>query len=273
MNQQQFLRQSIQNLAALLALVFARRFGIPLEVIKALIGYVVLCGASALVLTVGPLFQREGLGGVGGFFRGSSTWWRAVMLGGTVAALLLDIRFAIGLVGYMILGVVHDLFLSRVVLIDVIALGIEFSLKAALGGLALDVRISPWLLVCTFFLALLVALGKRRNEMGRNQEDGGLARAVLFEYSPKLLDQLLAVVTSAAFIAFAIYTVTAPGVTRARLYLTLPFVLYGILRYLYLVHRRDLEYGSEVALLTDGPSLVNMLIWLALTLYLLGPAT
>ncbi len=278
MKQEQLARQLVQNLVAILALVFAQRFLEIGYVLRAAAAYIVLSATSVLVLGVSHAVLT-------GWIPETTRWWsrgssraRAVAGGlsasavGAVIIWQLGWPFVAGLVVYALLAVLHDVILSRIVLVDVILLGIEFSLKAALGALALRVRISPWLLLCTFFLALMVALGKRRNELRFEAAMGPPPREVLTDYSPRLLDQLLAVVTSSSFLAFAIYTVQSQQTHAAPLIYTLPFVLFGILRYLYLVHRSDMREGSELMLLRDPASLVNIMIWLGLTALLIWPA-
>jgi hypothetical protein len=267
----QTVQQAIRNLPALLALVFARKFLEPGALARAAFCYVLLCGASELLLVVKRRLRAGNWGGLR-VEVGSWSWGeRAVRLGPLVLSLVLGWRFAVGMVALVALGLLQDRVLRRIVLLDVIGLGVEFSLKAALGGWALAVRISPWLLLCTFLLALLVGLGKRRNELAGAPSAGQAGREVLEEYTPQLLNQLLAVVTSSTFIAFALYTVSPDRPSSAPLYFTLPMVLYGILRYLYLVHRSDMRQGSEIAILEDRASMVNIVLWSLVTLALLWP--
>jgi hypothetical protein len=142
-----------------------------------------------------------------------------------------------------------------------VALG--FVLRAVAGAFAIGVHFSPWLLVCTILLALFLALAKRRHELV-TLEDAAAHRQILAEYSPYLLDQMIAVVTASCLTAYAFYTLAPETVEKyrtERLALTIPFVIYGIFRYLYLVHRRDQGGSPGDVLLTDRPLLAAVALW------------
>jgi hypothetical protein len=145
----------------------------------------------------------------------------------------------------------------------VLAIAIGFVLRAVAGALAIQVVFSDWLLVCTILVALFLALAKRRHELV-TLPDAISHRAILAEYSPYLLDQMISVVTASCLTAYAFYTLAPETVAKYqtdRLALTIPFVLYGIFRYLYLVHRKE-EGGSPTdLLLADRPLLVAVALW------------
>src|SRR5690606_27458944 len=150
---------------------------------------------------------------------------------------------ALGLVGgaYLALLVLYSAGLKNIVIIDVLTIAGGFVLRAVAGALAVSVSISQWLLVCTTLLALFLALAKRRHELTLLGEGAVGHRRILQEYSPYLLDQMVAVVTASTLIACAMYATSAETAARLgthRLGLTIPFVLYGIFRYLYLVHQK-----------------------------------
>ena len=139
-----------------------------------------------------------------------------------------------------------------------------------------EVVLSPWLLVCAFFLALFLAIGKRRHELALLEGDAARHRAALGAYTPRLLDQLVAVVTSATVLAYSVYTISPETLEKfggRPLYLTIPFVLYGIFRYLYLMYAEEKGGNPSEHFYRDRPTLVNVILWgLALLAILYWPA-
>jgi len=186
---------------------------------------------------------------------------------GAIQAAML-IRPELGLVAgsYLILLLVYSAFLKHVVIVDVLTIAAGFVLRAVAGAVAVTVPISHWLLVCTTLLALFLALSKRRHELTLLAEGATDHRRILEEYSPYLLDQMVGVVTASTLVAYAIYATspeTAERLGTDRLGLTIPFVLYGIFRYLYLVHQRRGGGSPSALLLTDRPLLVCVALWAA----------
>lgn len=184
-------------------------------------------------------------------------------MAGVAFSFLLDLHFGIVAAVYLTLTLAYSLHLKKIVIVDVLTLSGGFVLRAASGALVIDVPISPWLYVMTTLGALFIALGKRRNELTLLGEEGESHRQALRDYSIPLVDQLVAVVAPAAVLAYTLYTFTAenlPG--NNAMMLTIPFVLYGVFRYLFLVHRRSLGGSPEEIFLTDLPLLVNILLWL-----------
>ena len=183
---------------------------------------------------------------------------------GVALSFILDIQFGIVAAVYLGLMLAYNIALKDMVILDVLAISGGFVLRAAAGALAIDVPISPWLYVVTSLGALLIALGKRRNELSILGEAGPTHRAALSDYSVPLVDQMMAVVAPAAVVAYTLYTFTAENLPENNaMMLTIPFVLYGIFRYLFLVHRRNLGGSPEEIFLTDHPLLINITLWLA----------
>ena len=151
-------------------------------------------------------------------------------------------------------------------IIDVLALSIGFVLRAAAGAVAINVIVSHWLFVCTILLAMFIALAKRRHELVLLADGAASHRPILGEYSPYLLDQMIGVVTASTLIAYIFYTIS-PETTQKfgtdLLGLTIPFPLYGIFRYLYLVHRREGGGSPAELLINDRPLLVCVMLWVA----------
>jgi 4-hydroxybenzoate polyprenyltransferase len=195
-----------------------------------------------------------------------------LMAGGVGIAAALGQRFALTILAYAVLQVAYSFLLKDVVIIDVMAIAAGFVLRAVGGGVVIDVDVSPWLIICTFLLALFLGFSKRRHEV-QLLEGGAVAhRRSLREYSPYFLDQMISVVTASTVLAYAIYSVS-PEVREKlhtdSLYLTVPFVLYGIFRYLYLVHQREGGGNPTRELLTDRPLWVNVVCWIGTAIWLL----
>ena len=186
-----------------------------------------------------------------------------VGLGGSV---LLGPDFASIAAGYLALNLAYSFVLKRVVIVDVMAVAAGFILRAWAGAVVLDVALSRWLVLCTGLLALFLGFVKRRQELIARDLDGGEGRAILREYSPEFLDQMISVVTASTVVAYSLYAFD-PEVGRKlgteHLGLSVPFVLFGIFRYLYLVHRRGQGESPTVLLLGDLPLLVNLGLWAA----------
>ena len=164
--------------------------------------------------------------------------------------------------GYIVLMVSYTFVLKHIVLMDMMAIGAGFVLRAMAGALAIDTPISPWLYVVTALGALFLVLHKRRAELTLLASGAGNHRPILDEYSPALLDQMTSLVTASTLIAYGLYTFTAENLPENNaMMLTIPFVLYGLLRYLYLVHQKGEGGSPEEILLRDWPLLIDILLW------------
>jgi len=202
----------------------------------------------------------------------------ALGLSGVLMVASLGLSFAIawqfGLViaAYGALMVAYSGGLKRMVILDVFAIAAGFVLRAAGGAVAIDVPISPWLYVCTMLAALLIGFGKRRHELGLLGENASAHRANLDAYSIPLLDQFIAIVAASTVMAYALYTFDAAAVPdNQMMMLTLPFVIYGVFRYLYLIYRLQLGGSPESLMFVDRPLLGSVIGWAlcsAIILYL-----
>jgi 4-hydroxybenzoate polyprenyltransferase len=166
--------------------------------------------------------------------------------------------------GYVVLQLVYTLALKQIALIDLFVIAAGFVLRALAGAVVLGVAISPWLLLCTLLLALFLALCKRRHEKVVLNDTGGETRQSLKQYDERLLDQLIAVVSAATLVSYALYTLWPETVQKfgtARLGFTIPFVIFGLFRYLDLVYRHEKGGQPELILLTDMPLLVNIALY------------
>ena len=172
---------------------------------------------------------------------------------------ILDFGLFAVLGAYFLLVLGYSLKFKNYIIIDVILIAAGFVLRTVGGALVIDVRISPWLLVCTTLLALFIALNKRRSELVVLSENAAGHRRILEEYTPELIDRMLSVVTSTTVMAYSLYTFNAGK--SYYMMLTIPFVLYGIFRYQYLASKGDLGGSPELALLKDRPLFVNVALW------------
>ena len=194
----------------------------------------------------------------------STAWTAAVVLAviGNAAAFALDWRVGLVVFSYTALMVGYSYSLKHMVLIDLMVIAAGFVLRAMAGALAIDVPISPWLYVVTALGALFLGINKRRAELDLLQDGAGTHRKILDEYTPELLDQMASTVTAATLMAYGLYTFTAEGLPSDHsMMLTIPFVLYGIFRYLYLVNVRKEGGSPEEVLLKDVPIILCIVGW------------
>jgi len=189
-----------------------------------------------------------------------------------VAALITPL-FAGILLLYAVLMLAYTFVLKHWVIIDVFVIAGGFVLRAAAGAVVIDVPISPWLYVCTVLLSLFIGFAKRRHELVLLDDSAGAHRKILDDYSPKLLDDLIAVVSAATIMAYSLYTFSAPNLPdNHAMMLTIPFVIYGIFRYLFLVHQKNSGGAPEQVLLDDMPLLLSIVLWgITTTLILYQP--
>jgi len=268
--------QWLKNLVVLAALVFSKHLFDPPAVAQAALAFAVFCALAGTVYLVNDLadLERDRLhpakrtrplasGALSlGVARAAAT---LLFVGAVAAAWTLGPGFLLCALAYPALGLAYSLGLKHVVILDVLAVALGFVLRAVAGAFAIGVHFSPWLLVCTILLALFLVLAKRRHELV-TLDDAVAHRQILAEYSPYLLDQMIAVVTASCLTAYAFYTLAPETVEKyrtERLALTIPFVIYGIFRYLYLVHRRDQGGSPGDVLLTDRPLLAAVALWAA----------
>jgi len=180
-------------------------------------------------------------------------------------AWLLGTAFWLVACGYFVLLSLYSLKLKQIVILDVMVLAMGFVLRVVAGGVVISVEISSWLILCTILLALFMALSKRRHEIILLDNEAATHRAILKEYSPYFLDQMIAVVTASTVMAYSLYTMAPQTIAKfgtTKLYLTIPFVLYGIFRYLYLVHQKKSGGNPTATLFTDFPLIVDFIFWL-----------
>ena len=183
--------------------------------------------------------------------------------GSIALAAVLEPMFALVALVYFAVMIAYSTYLKRLVILDVFTISAGFVLRAAAGAIILGVTISPWLYICTSLGALFLGFAKRLNESVLAGEDGGQQREALDDYNPRFLEQLIAIVAPATLVSYILYTFTSENLPdNHAMMLTIPFVMYGLFRYLYLVHSKNLGESPEEILLTDKPLMVNIALWL-----------
>jgi 4-hydroxybenzoate polyprenyltransferase len=269
-------RQWVKNLFVFAGLVFGQRLFTP-SVWPALAAFAIFCGLSGAIYLVNDVADRENdrlhpkkaLRPIAaGRVPVPVALGAAVVLVavGLVTAARLSLGFLLVAIGYVILLTAYSAWLKHVVIVDVLTVAMGFVLRAVAGALAIGVAISGWLLICTILIALFLALGKRRHEYLTLESSAPRHRPILAEYSAPLLDQMIAVVTASTVTAYALYTMSPETVAKFHTQLlpaTLPFVLYGIFRYLYLLYRRQLGGNPSELFLNDRALLINTVCWIA----------
>lgn len=275
--------QWVKNALLFAGVLFAGRAADPAAVLRALEGFVAFSLLSGAVyvfndlrdVAADRLHPRKRLRPLAAGTLSPGAAWAGlvvVLVAAAGLALALGPRFAAVAAGYLALNLAYSLGLKHVVLVDVMAIAAGFVLRAIAGvellvPLAPDVELSPWLLVCTFFLALFLACGKRRQEL--LHQDGahaGERRRVLLAYNEPFLDTLVTVSAATTLVAYAIYTIWPTTVEKfhtTNLLWTIPFVTYGVFRYLWLTRVGDEGEDPSHALVADRPLLLAVLLWAA----------
>ena len=264
-----------KNVFVLAPLIFAERLTDIPSLKRSALAFVFFCAASSAVYVINDILDREEdrrhplkrhrplaagtvsvtTAGAVGISLAAGSLAGAIYLGPLVAG-------ATGV--YLLLNLLYSVRLKHVVIVDVMVLSLGFVLRVLAGAAAVDVDVSAWLLLCTIFLSLFLAFSKRRHELLLLNDEASGQRPVLSHYSPAFLDQMTNVVTASTVIAYALYCVAPETIDRfgtEALVYTVPFVLFGIFRYLYLIYQtRDPRNPTE-AIVRDPPSLVNLVFW------------
>jgi 4-hydroxybenzoate polyprenyltransferase len=278
--------QWTKNLIIFAALLFGQRLLDPRSLAYASAAFVIFCALSGVVYLINDVADRDA------DRRHPIKMYRPIASGelpvrvAVTAAIVISVTavgaafwlrplFGVLALSYLGLLVFYSGPLKHVVIIDVLTIAIGFVMRAAAGAVAIDVPISHWLYVLTILLALFLALSKRRHELVLLADGATGHRRILEEYSPYLLDQMISVVTASTLVGYAFYTISPE--TQAKfgtdmLGLTLPFPIYGIFRYLYLVHQKEGGGSPAEMLLTDRPLLLCVALWaIAVAIIIYGP--
>jgi len=277
--------QWTKNLLVFAGLIFGSQLRNTDSVLKAVSAFAVFCALSGVVYLINDIRDREADRlhpkkskrpiASGALSPGVALAAAGVLCAGALAwAYAINLKFAAIALSYVILQTLYSITLKHLVILDVLTLSGGFVLRAAGGAAAVSVAFSHWLLLLTLLLALFMALSKRRAEIVTLASDAAGHRRILAEYSTYLLDQMISVVTASTLLAYAFYTMSPETVAKfgPGLVYTIPFPLYGIFRYLYLVHQRAGGGNPSETLVTDKPLLLCVALFVgAVILILYGP--
>jgi 4-hydroxybenzoate polyprenyltransferase len=280
--------QWTKNLIVFAGLIFSEEKKLldPTALRASVIAFATFCALSGVVYLVNDIRDREAdrrhpVKSKRPIASGAVPVGLAAVTAAVLAALALGTAFYLSsafaavAAAYLALMVIYTSFLKHLVILDVLTIALGFVLRAAAGAVVIDVQFSHWLGLLTLLLALFLGLSKRRAELVSLAGEAHAHRRILAEYSPYLLDQMISVVTASTLLAYAFYTISPETVAKFhtdRLVWTVPFPLYGIFRYLYLVHQREGGGNPSEMLLTDRPLLVCVALWgVAVVAILYGP--
>ncbi len=276
-------RQWTKNLIVFAGVIFAERLGHREDLATAFVVFALFCFLSSAVYLINdsldakadrehPIKRNRPI--ASGRLKTQTAITVAVLLCAFsfVLAFWIDPILGWMTVAYFALSASYSVTVKHIVILDAMSVAIGFVIRAAAGAQAIHVEISPWLLLCTLMLALFLALTKRRHEILLLENSAASHRPILAEYSTYLLDQMIAVVTASTLVCYSLYTLWPETVAKFgthNLGLTIPFVLFGILRYLYLVHQKGEGGRPERILVGDVPFVLNLLVWLGIVILVL----
>lgn len=274
--------QWVKNVFVLAPIVFAEQLGDPQVLGRAMLAFIAFCFAASAIYLVNDLRDREE------DRRHPLKRHRPIASGAlsvpvaTAAAVALAVAalavalgfgtfFTILIVVYLAINLLYSSGLKHVVILDVMAVSSGYVIRVLAGAAAIDVEVSRWLLLCTIFLALFLIFSKRRHELVLLADEAAGHRAVLDHYSPAFLDQMINVVTASTVVSYALYAVddlTVEKFGSDRLVYTLPMVLFGIFRYLYLTYQQLEKRNPTEQVLRDLPSVINVVLWGAVVIWI-----
>jgi 4-hydroxybenzoate polyprenyltransferase len=263
-------KQWTKNLLVFAALLFSLPIANLEMLYKSIIGFVLFCLVSGVVYVLNDYMDLEqdrkhpekkhrpmASGALNP--KSALVMGCVLLIGSLVVAGLIDILFMALLLIYFIINVFYSIRLKHVVIVDIMIIASGFVLRALGGGLVIGVPFTPWFLLCTLLLALFLAVSKRKHEMHLLQNNKGSHRKVLEKYSPELLNQLNSIVTTATIMSYALFTFTSNH--SVQLMWTIPIVIYGVFRYLYLIHMEDKGGSPERVLLEDKHILFTVVLY------------
>lgn len=264
-----------KNLLVFAALLFAQEFFHTDKLLTSLLAFIAFCMAASATYLFNDLQDVENdrlhpkkrhRPIASGALPVPMAWITLLLLyaGAAAVGLYVGLGFSLTLAAYLILTLSYTLFLKHLIILDVMVVALGFVLRAMAGAIAIQVEFSNWLVVCTLFLALFLGLSKRRHEITLLETGASSHRKVLEDYSVHYLDQLILIVAGGAIITYTIYTCSPDVVEKFhtdKLYLTLPFVVYGVFRYLHLIHHKTGGGDPSRTLVTDVPLLVTVFLW------------
>jgi len=273
----------LKNPIVFAALIFARKYNDLSAIEKSIGAFIVFCLAASAVYFINDITDRakDRLHPLKKL-RPIASGKLSPGVAGAVTVILLALALVLGyelgrnfmllVIAYVVLNFAYSLGLKNLVILDVMSVAMGFVLRAAAGAVAISVPISSWLLICTILLALFLGFAKRRHELVLMGSEAISHRQSLAHYSPYFLDQMIGVVTASTVVAYTFYTLS-PEIREkfgtGDLVMTVPIVLYGIFRYLYLVHQKEEGGNPTKLLITDGPLLICVALWIIAVLAIL----
>jgi 4-hydroxybenzoate polyprenyltransferase len=267
----------IKNLFVFAPLFFSGQFTDPRKIATAFLVFIAFSIISSSIYVFNDVADRESDRNHPSKCKrpiasGSLPVFTAIIVGScfvvlTISVLILTVSLKVTIIFifYFFFNIAYSFFLKNIVIVDVFCVSFGFVLRVLAGGLAVNVVPSSWLIIATFLLSLFLALGKRRHELVLLNNSSDNHRPVLYHYTPRLVDQLISVVTPVTLITYLLYTLDADTIARFNskmLFSTGIFVIFGIFRYLYLIHRKDLGGSPTRLVLKDLPLLVAILGWI-----------
>lgn len=269
--------QWVKNGFVLAAVVFSGRFLYPDAVVTALRASLVFCIASSMIYVINDILDREWdrrhpLKQFRPIAAGEISVGRAVAiagvlcLSGAVLAIGFPTAFGLTVLGYVVLNLVYSAWLKHMVILDVFCIALSFALRVVGGSAAIDVHPSPWVLLCTMGLALFLAAAKRRQELALMASGAGETRQILAEYAPGFLDKLMLLSVNLVVVCYPLFALAV----RPDLAWGIPFVLYGIFRYYFIVEQKGMGESPTDALFQDRPLLLCVLSWILLNIVIIS---
>jgi len=275
--------QWLKNGVVLAALIFGGEISDTYKVEIAFLAAMIFCLLSSSVYTLNDLVDRDkdkqhpikknrpiASGKVSPVL--GIVMFVALAVLALTGAWFINLNFFIVCICFYVLNILYSFWLKNVVIVDVMSIAISFVLRAYAGAMAIDVFASKWLLINTLLLALFLGLGKRRHELTMLEEGATAHRKILDKYSAYLLDQLIGVVTASVVVVYMLYSFSgevSKKLGTENLFLTIPFVIYGIFRYLYLIHKEEMGGSPTRAMINDRPLLINIVLWLITVIVIL----
>jgi 4-hydroxybenzoate polyprenyltransferase len=277
-------KQWTKNLVVFAGIIFAKQLADPWLFLRSILAFILFCMVSGAIYLINDIADKKqdqlhprkqyrpiASGKLSTGYAGFAA--TLILLVSIAVAFILSPLFGIGLLLYLVMMVAYSYYLKHIVILDIMIIALGFVLRAYAGVIVHpNMTASKWLLMCAFFLALFLIISKRRHELVLLEDKANGHRQVLLEYSSEFLDQMVAIVTSMTVFSYALYTISRETIEKFQthsLILTFPFVLFGILRYLYLVYKRGQGGEPETILLQDKPLLITILLWVILVILII----
>lgn len=267
--------QWIKNFFVFTALLFSKNLFNLSKDIDALVGFIIFCMITGCAYMINDLvdLEKDKLHPTKSqrpIASGRLNKTTAIKITTIICLVSLSFAFYINsffgiiVLTYFLLNIGYSIYFKNIVIIDVVTIASGFVLRVLGGAVIISVTSSQWLILCTILLSLFLGFSKRRHELVLLEDNATGHRKVLEHYSPYFLDQMISVVTASTVICYALYTMSKDTIEKlgtSKLIYTIPFVLYGIFRYLYLVHQKEKGGSPTEIVFTDKPMIVNIILW------------